>query len=262
MATGRSLTDFERVYIGGYDMSGYAVNPGERGIEYNESEGYAMSDAVKGVLAGMPKVTLGPILGLMDNTATSGLHAVANAAQGTKVYCTVVRGVRAAPVDGDDCFSTPMYLTKYKAVSSDSGLSSVRIDLAGVDPVDALNYDEVFGHCLHVMGAETDANAGSADVDNAAATAFGGWLMYHITSITGAGTVTISVDDSANNADWLALASATTGEIATASAPTSGIVQLGTTATVRRYLRWQIAFGGSATACTFALTFMRGRNQG
>jgi hypothetical protein len=150
-----------------------------------------------------------------------------------------------------------MFQTKYKARGE--GIVNTTIEFAGVDIANALLYRCFWGHMLHVMGSETGANTSTTSVNNGASSALGGWLMYHITSITGTGTVTISVDDSANGTDFSALSGATSGAIATASAPTSGIVQLGVTATVRQYLRWQIALGGSATACTFALSFIRSK---
>ena len=149
-----------------------------------------------------------------------------------------------------------MLMTKYSA--SGDGIVNATIQLGGIDQTAGMNYKKFFGHMLHVLGSETGANTANTNVNNGAASTAGGWLMYHITSITGAGTVTISVDDSANGTTWAALSGATSGAIATASAPASGIVQLATTATVRQYLRWQVAFAGSASACEFALSFIRG----
>ena len=55
MGTGRSLPNFQRIYVGGYDLSGYAMDSGEQGVEYTENEGYTWTDAIKGIIASQPK---------------------------------------------------------------------------------------------------------------------------------------------------------------------------------------------------------------
>lgn len=257
MTRGRATTNYERVYIGGYDMSGYSSDAGERGLEFDEANSFCFSDAITGMLPAMGKVSFGPLNGVFDNTATTGIHVLANAAAGTMRYITHIRGVQAVPAIGDDAFCCRMYQKSYKAAQN-GNLVTAKIDFQGPGADAAMTYANPFGVLLHAWGSETGANTADTNADNGAATAAGGWLMYQIYSITGAGTVTISVDDSANGTDWTALSGATSGAIATASAPVAGIVQLGTTADVRRYLRWQLALGGSASATTFLLAFMRG----
>lgn len=262
MATGRSLTDFQKLYIDGYNMSGYAFDAGEQGVEYQEfgDDKVPFDDAIKGVLCGKPKVTLGPINAVLDNTATSGVHVLATAAQGTRRNVMLVRGVQAVPAVGDDVFCAPMYQIAYKGVPND-GIVTCRLDMAGPDVVSGLLYDEFWGKLIHAWGSESAANSSNTpNVDNGAASAAGGWLMWMIYSISGgAGTVTVSIDDSANGTSWSALSGATSGAIAYNAVPAAGIVQLGTTATVRQYLRWQYAEAGGATDAIFALAFMRGR---
>jgi hypothetical protein len=97
-----------------------------------------------------------------------------------------------------------------------------------------------------------------ATIDNGAASAKGGIFAYQLFSSDGA--VTLSIDDAAANTgdgDFAALSGATSGELDASSAPVSGMVALATDATVRRYIRWQAAFG-TATTATFALAFIRG----
>ncbi len=256
MATGRTLPTYERVYIDGYDMSGYAVETGEWGVEFAERSMPTLTDPIVGVLLGRPMITLGPIKGVFDNTAVTGLHVQSAASQGIRRNVLCARGQMGEPAMGDDIFAAPMLQKSYKAVGSEFVGST--IELVGPDTQAAMNYNQYFGRLLHALSAETAANTANANVNNGAATAAGGWLMYHIRTTTGTGTVTISVDDSANGTSWAALSGATSGAIATPTLPVAGIVQLANTATVRQYLRWQIAFGGSATACTFALAFVRG----
>lgn len=258
MTRGRSLPDFERFYMDGYDLSGFATDTGERGVDFNPASSKTLADAVVGSLPTKPTVNIGPVVGVFDNTQTSGLHVLSIAGQGSRHNVMVARGVQAPPVFGDDVFCAPMLLSAYKSTPGE-GVVAARSDWAGPDVQAALVYTRFFGSLLHEFKAEAGANAANTNVDNGAASAAGGWLMYHIYSITGAGTVTVSIDESSTgNSGWAALTGATSGAIATASAPTSGIVQLATTAAVKRYLRWQIAFGGAASACIFALGFMRG----
>ena len=255
MARGRSTSNYERLYIDGYNMSGYTIDCGERGVEHTTADIFCLSDAVTGVVAGQPTVTFGPVNGVFDNTATSGIHVLANAAQGTRRNIMHVRGVRAAPILGDDTFCFVGLQQSYKGVFGDAVTANMTFSQ---DSTAGMNYGQHFGALLHPFESATVAYSATASFDNGAATTKGGWLMYQIYSITGAGTVTISVDDSADSTTFAALSGATSGAIATASAPTSGFVQLATTATVRQYLRWQIAFGSSANDCVFALAFMRG----
>ena len=259
MATGRTLAEFQKVYIDGYDLSCYLFDTGERGLEYPEFGSVAFCDAIPGVLVGKPNVKIGPLLGVFDNTPTSGLHVLSDAAQGTLRHVMISQGVRAAPAIGDDCFCLPCYQMGYHSIGG--GVVTCRTDLSQPDVASAMLYDELWGKALHLMTAVTDANSSNDDaVNNGAATTAGGWLMYHINAVTGgAGTVTISVDDSANGTDWLALSGATSGAIAYNAVPTSGIIQLGVTATVRQYLRWQYAEASGASGATFAAAFIRGR---
>ncbi len=253
MATGRSLPTFQRVYIDGYNLSCYAMDAGEYGIEHPEYASAAMCDQVTGYLVGKPTPVFGPLVATFDNTATSGYHVLANAAQAARRDITLAQGVRAAPAMGDDVFCAPMWQARYKMIGDN--IVTSRTDFVQDVTADLL-YDEFFGKLLHPHSAETAANTADTNVDNGAASAAGGWLMYHLESITGGGTATISIDDSANGTSWTALSGATSGAL---SGLASGIVQLGITATVRRYLRWQLALAGGATAATFAVSFMRGR---
>ena len=90
-----------------------------------------------------------------------------------------------------------------------------------------------------------------------AATTKGGYFMYQVLASNAAGvTATLSVDDgtSAVDADMDPLAGATTGSIVCVPG-VSGVV-VPTTLTIRRFLRWQIAFG-TATSVTFVSAFFR-----
>ena len=81
--------------------------------------------------------------------------------------------------------------------------------------------------------------------------------MYQITAVAGTGNATISIDDSEDGETYGALSGATSGAIAHTAIPCAGIVQLATNATVKQYLRFQVALD-TITSVTFALAFVRG----
>jgi len=256
MPTGRTLQIFEKVYLDGYDLTGYMMDTGEQGVDFNPVATLTFGDAIQGYFPTKPTVTLGPIQGVFDNTALVGLHTVGALTQGAKRNVMLAYGIRGAPAMGSETFCAPMLQAQYNGVGT--AVVTAKIVFDNLDQNSALVYNKFWGKLLHTLASETGANAANTNVDNGAATTAGGWMMWQILSITGSGTVTVSIDDSANGTSWAALSGATSGAITTASAPTSGIVQLATGATVREYLRWQFALGGSATAASFVLAFMRG----
>ena len=236
-------------------MSGYANESGEQGVVFPETPLPTFTDPVVGYLLGKPTINFGPLVAVMDDTATVGMHVIESAAPGTRQNVMLAYGMRAAPVTGDVVFCAPLPVMSYK--NAPGGM--VGVNFGGYDVVTGLNYDEFWGNLVHVHGAETAANTGDTPrVDGGAATAAGGWMMVHMSAYAGTGTATISIDDSANGTVWAALSGATTGAIAHTSMPYSAIVQLGTTATVRQYLRFQVALN-TLTSVTFSLGFMRGR---
>jgi hypothetical protein len=243
------------VYVNGYDFSGYSHEVGPLTTEFDVDPAAAFTEIVKGGLPGMANINIGTLNGFLDNTATSGLHVLANTGTGTKNVMIPI-GIRAAPANGDPCFCAQVEQKNYIAPISGSGLVNITAEFAGSSAAPTTRaYQKGWGTLLHASGAETGANTGTGFNDPVAAqTTAGGYLMYQVFAANGTGT--ISIDDSANNVDFLALSGATTGSL-TFAAGSSGIVALGTTATVRQYLRWQMT-KGSLTSITFALAFIRG----
>jgi len=79
--------------------------------------------------------------------------------------------------------------------------------------------------------------------------------MYQV--LAGDGDATIIVEDSSTLVDGN-FAQLMTSGLVDCSSPTSGVVALANTATVKAYTRWQLTLG-TANTVTFALAFMRGR---
>jgi len=254
----RTLKKWTRLYLGGYDMSGYANTFGPLDWTHDTPGITCLTDEVQGGLPNQPKISLGAFKGVLDNTAISGLHVIQANGAGAAYNVTAAVGIRAAPAAGDPVFCGKFVLDHYKADPSD-GMVAAIMQFGDWDASALINYSKPWGVLLHPSGSETAVNTAIGIDDRGAATVLGGYMVYHILSITGSGTVTGSVQEASTNTDgnFALLTDATSGAIATATAPTSGIVPVGVTAAVKRYLRWQIAFGGSATACTFVLSFIR-----
>ena len=255
MATGRTVPKWWRVYADGYDLSGQARQIGPLQLEYEEADLTALSDTVKGYLPNHATVNIGTLNAVFNNTATTGIHTVLGTAGQVRTML-VAMGIQGAPAAGDPTFGGQFTQKAYTS-ENDGGAAVVSLPFSGwASDAASLLFASPYGQLLHALGAETVANSANSNLDNptANATNSGGYLIYHVTA--GNGTATISVDDSANNSAWLALSGATTGSI-NCAVRQSGMVAISPTATVRRYLRWQVAFG-SANTVTFVLSFHRG----
>lgn len=251
MATGRTVAKWTRIYASGYPICNMTRTIEGLKWEYPEIDLTTMCDSANGYLPGIPGISTGTINGVMDNTATTGLHILAATPNAWNLMIPI--GIRAAPAEGDPVFMCRGRQLAYTAEDS-GGAVVVNLPMTNWDATDLPAYALPWGVLLHEYAAETGANAGTG-VDGLGSTSTGGYMMYQV--FAGNGNATISVDDSANNADWLACAGLTTGNI-DCSSPTSGIIELGTTATIRQYTRWQLALD-TATTVTFALAIVRGR---
>ncbi len=254
MATGRTLNKHSRIYMDGYDMSGYSRNIGELDWSFAELEGTAITDAVVGMLLGHATINPGTLNGNFDNTATVGLHVIANGA-GVKRNLMIPIGIRAAPAAGDPVWCSQNEQNTYKAVIDNAGQVGVTINFSPWSSRgDTLQYDKPWGNLIHANGAETAVNAGTSDHDYGAQTTKGGYMMYQ--AFAADGTATIKVQDASTDSDPSFGDLASSGVIDPSSTPVSAIVPLSLTATVERYTRWQIVLG-TATTVTFALAFVR-----
>lgn len=258
--TGRTNFNlWSRYYIEGYDMSGYTREYGPLTQEFDTHEDKSLTASIIGYLIGMGRTSPGTLNGLFDNTATSGLHTVESAAAGGSKTVTIAIGDLAAPAIGDPTFNGVFALNSYRyEPGGESQVSAAMLEFGSPHQPTGMKYSKPWGVLLHDNSAETAANSTTGEgVNNGAASSGGGFLVYHIFSVTGTGNVTISIDDSADDTTYGALSGATSGAIAHTAVPCAGVVQLATNATVKQYLRWQIALD-TITACTFALSFVRG----
>lgn len=254
MATGRTVDKHTRVFMDGYDVSGMARRIGPLELAYDEVDVTALADTVKGYLPNTPHINCGTLDSVFDNTATTGIHAIAGTA-GVKRTMMVCKGIQAAPAQGDPVFSGVFLQKEYRA-TQDGGAVTVTIPFSGWAADATYLQAAPWGVLLNANTARTAVNAATGVDDRGAATTTGGYMSYQVTA--GNGTATIKVQDAATNADgsFADLSGATTGSINCAVVQ-HGIVALAVSATVRRYLRWQIVLG-TATSVTFVLAFNRG----
>ena len=249
----RTTAKWTRVYADGYDISGDSRSIGPLLWTYDEGDLTGMSHAVKGVLPNHATHGVGTLNGIFNNTANTGLHTIASGA-GVMRTLMVAIGMNAEPAAGDPVYMGEFEQLDYQAEFAGAVYANIPFGNSSVR-ASSLLYDKPTGHLLHAKAAATAANSTTgAGIDTAGgATAFGGYLVYQV--FAGDGTATISVDDSADDSSYSALSGATSGSI-DCSSPTSGRVAIGRTASVRQYLRWQIALGTASTV-TFALGFSR-----
>lgn len=103
-------------------------------------------------------------------------------------------------------------------------------------------------------GSRTDTAAtNGTGVDFTASTSFGWQAYLNVTAFVGT-DVTISIEDSANNSAFSALAS---GAFTAVTAATSQRLAVSGTATVRRYVRIATSTSGGFTSVTFAVNFIK-----
>jgi hypothetical protein len=203
-------------------------------------------------MTGSANVTMGTLNGLFDNTATVGLHAIAQGAGVTR-NVMLACGIQVPPINNDPVFMGKFTQTSYSGdpdnipVYASVGFGNTSNEAAN------LAYARPWGVLLHAKAAKTAANTATG-LDQLAQTTKGGYMMYQ--AFAGNGTASIKVQDAAANVDGSFTDLLSSGSL-DFSTPKSGIVALVKNATVKRYIRFQIAFG-TATSVTFALAFSRG----
>lgn len=239
-----------RVYISGYDMSGYGFNIGPLSSVYEEVGETAFTDGVHGKLNGVCTNSIGTLNTVFDNTASVGPHVVLSSV-GNRIV-TVAIGDVNAPAAGDPTFNGEFEQTGYLA--NGEGMVTATIPFAPSARATSLLYDRPWGVLIHPSGAETGANTDTSDHDFGAQTTYGGYGVFHMISSNGTATLSIQDADTDENGSYSELIAA--DEADASSSPQSQIVALATNATVERYIRWQLALN-SATTVTFVISFIR-----
>jgi hypothetical protein len=210
-----------------------------------------MSDTVEEWLANMPTFGIGTLNTVLDSTATSGGHVLLKTPALDRRMMIPI-GIGAAPALGNPVFCGTFAQTSYDG-TEDGGAVVANAAFGGWDSSLTLSYDIPWGVLL-LPRTSTGVNAANGIAEGSVT---GGWFMYQIFGFTGAGTVTISLEDSVLIGGAYALVTGgTTAALATGTFPLCGVVALARTQAVRAHVRFQVAFGGATTAVDMAFAWM------
>ena len=249
----RTVPRWTRIYLGGYSFANYTQSIGPLEVNFAEADLTTLGDAVKGALPGQPTANIGTLNAVMDND-TNGFREIMQG--GSNSWPTSIAiGMQAEPAAGNPVFAGYFRQKSYTGAASGE-LVTVSAEFEGWDAAASNLYQKFWGKVLHANSAETAVNSGSGvDSDTAAATTTGGFAIFHLLSSNG--TVTLTVQDSADNSTgWANVTGLTSGVIDASSTPTAVFAATAVTATIKRYTRWQLSFGTASTA-TFLISFVR-----
>lgn len=250
---GRTHNKHIRVYCNGVDLSGYSRSVGALAWMFGTQPDAAVTDECKNILIGQGDIQAGSVNAFLDND-TAGLFA--NQAQGTKNLMVAI-GAGAAPAAGNPVFAWKFEDTGYNAQQGD-GFVVATLPLSEASYASTLTYKKPWGVLLHAKGAETEVNSTSyVDDYGASPPELGGIFVYHIfTSAGGNVTVKAQHSDTTTDGDFADITGATSGAVDASSTPVHGMIALGTTLAIKRYLRWQVVFN-AGNSVTFAAAFIR-----
>ena len=245
----------------GYGLSGHSRSIGPLSVTFEEGQDNPMNVAVVGSWLGQATISPGTLNVIFDNTATTGSLALLGTA-GVKRNLMVAQGIQAAPAMGDPAFIGQFTQDDFMTAPSENPIAATIQFGPSNGLATTLNYTQPWGVLVHANGAET-ASSTDSGIDQLAESSSGGYMMYQVMTAAGAGdiTATLKLQDSTSTddgdfGDLLSSGVINCGALG-AAVPTSGVVALGVTATVKRYIRWQVVLG-TATSVTFTMAFVRG----
>ena len=258
---GRTLPRFTRVYVDGYDMSGYTRSIGPLDWAFEEVDLTAqMGDDVKGYLPGHPTISPGTLNVVFetDSDSNTAAHHVLGTQNDDRVVL-VAFGSQAAPVQGDPAFMGEFLQLGYQA-EVDAGAVVANVPFGPWEGSSLIAYEQPWGTLAHPMEAITAVNGAVGYDDGAgASTSLGGYMVWAVSAGNGTVTITMEHDDSSDSDGFAAIDGLTTGAIDCDSTVQTGVaVTTLKTTTIMRYTRWQVSLGATSTL-TFALGFVRGR---
>ena len=260
---GRTLPKFTRVYIDGYDMSGYTRSIGPLDWAFEEVDLTAqMGDDVKGYLPGHPTISPGTLNVVFetDSDSTTAAHHVLSSQNDDRVVL-IAYGIQAAPVQGDPAFMGEFLQLGYQA-EVDAGAVVANVPFGPWEGSSLTAYGQPWGMLAHALAASDSDGSDSDDYQDggdSTATAFGGYMVWQVTAGNGTATITMEHCATETDSDAVAIGGLTTGEINCDSTVQTGVaVTTLKTTSINQYTRWQISMN-TATTVTFALGFVRGR---
>ena len=253
---GRTTNRYIRTYVDEFDLSGYARSIGPLSQVYGEADLTVLTDAAKGYFPDQATVSPGTYNGVFDNTATSGFHVVGSNYTQNRVV-TVAIGDRAAPVQGNPVFCGEYLQLSYSA-EDDGGAVVANMPFGPNEQANLINYSKPWGTLAHALSAaDSDGNTAVLYQDGGSdATAFGGYMVYHVTSCNGDATIKMQHGAASADSDAADLAGCTTGVVDFSSGGSGVVTTTANTTSVNPFIRWQVVTG-TATTITFVLSFVR-----
>lgn len=255
----RTHSKWLRNYIDGYAWCGSTRSVGVLGTTYDAPLDAALCDNIKNVVLGQGVMSTGPLNAFFSPTgvasgAGTGFHDYFKGGNGQLRSVLVGVGINAEPTAGNPMFAWSLAQKNYQMAGDGFVMATMEFDPSATGVV--TYYSNPWGILLHGEGDETAVNTATGVDDNGAATTKGGIFAFQILSSDG--TVTVKAQDAATNANgsFSDLSGATSGVVDASTTPQHGFIALSQTATVRRYLRWQIVLG-TATTVRFVCGLIR-----
>lgn len=242
MAKGSGMGD--NLYVAGYDLSGDVgslgrIGGGPAALDVTPISKFAM-ERLGGIRDGSIEFTS------FFNTAALQEHVALKDLPRTDIMVTYARGTTL----GNPAAAMIAKQVNYDPTHGQDGSLTF-----GVQAL-ANSYGLEWGRQL-TAGLRTDTAAtNGASIDTTAAASFGWQAYLQVTAVTGT-SVTVSIEDSANDSVWAALADSTF--TAATGRTFQRLASLTTTATVRRYIR--VVTTGTFNPATFSVVFVKNTDR-
>jgi len=238
----------DNFYVGVFDLSGDT-----------NSLGAITSSRATIDVTGIDKSAIERIHGIKDggfefttyfNPSAGKAHPVLKALPTTDVVCSYFRGT----TQGKPAASCIGKQINYDPVRSDSGEFTFKTSVQGN------GYGLEWGVML-TDGIRTDTSATSpaTGYDTLASAAFGGQAYLHVFSVTGT-SVTVTIEDSADNITFIPIASPMAFAAVNGAATSTQRIFISNTSTIRRYVRVKTA--GTFSNAQFAVNFVKNAEAG
>lgn len=236
-----------KAYANGYDLSGYLKSV-SFSANADTAETSTLGTTAKTYVGGLKDATLSAE-GLFDGAA-GAVDVILNTALGTEFSLWTV-------LPHGDVLANPAY--GFQAIHTSYEVSSPVDDVVSVTTEAQSKVAAERGTVYHVLSAEVDAASGTG-VDYGSVSSTAGAVGYlQVTAYTSGGFngAGIRFQDSADNLAWVDITGMTFATVTAANV--SERVATSTTATIRRYTRWDLFKPGTGfTSITFSLMFRRG----
>lgn len=221
-----------RVWLGAYDISTY-LNAADVSVDVETADTTTFLSSWKSAIPGEAAATAE--LGGYYDTAYTDAKASLTAQTG-EVLTVVPGGSSAARL-------FKVLKTAYKESAPIGGAVAFNLGVLADGTAS-------FGDVLKTPAAAITATANTSSVDGGAQSTTGAVAHLHVFSVSTDDSLTVTIEDSANNSTW-----ATIGTFAAATGATSE--RLVINGTVRRYVRAVLTVSGSGVSITAGLAFAR-----